>query len=109
MTYAAPNPQETDACSVLIVTSGQKTVSLFTELLQPEGGRVTAKLGEDLDPEMPGLCIVCKRYLAGGGLTGTMAIIGSSRMPFQKLIPILDYFTGKLGQSMSGKRQEDQE
>ena len=37
MTYAAPNPQETDACSVLIVTSGQKTVSLFTELLQPGG------------------------------------------------------------------------
>ena len=80
-----------------------------TELLQPEGGRITAKLGEDLDPEMPGLCIVCKRYLAGGGLTGTMAVIGSSRMPFRKLIPILDYFTGKLGQSMSGKRQEDQE
>ena len=79
-----------------------------TELIRPEGGRITAKLGEDLDPEMPNLCIVSKRYLAGGGLTGTMAIIGSSRMSFSRLIPILNYFAGKLGQSMSGKRQEEQ-
>lgn len=79
-----------------------------TRLIEPEGGRITAKLGEDLEPAMPNLCIVSKRYLAGGGLTGTMAIIGSSRMPFSRLIPILNYFAGRLGQSMSGKRQEEQ-
>ena len=78
------------------------------ELIAPEGGRITAKLGEDLDPAMPNLCIVSKRYLAGGGLTGSMALIGSSRMAFSRLIPILNYFAGKLGQSMSGKRQEEQ-
>ena len=55
---------------------------------------------------MPNLCVVCKRYLAGGGLTGSMALIGSSRMDFRRLIPILDYFAARLGQSMSGKRQE---
>ena len=77
-----------------------------TELIEPEGGRVTAKLGDDFDPAMPNLCVVCKRYLAGGGLTGSMALIGSSRMDFRRLIPILDYFAARLGQSMSGKRQE---
>ena len=41
-----------------------------TELIRPEGNRITATLGSDLDPEMPGACIVSKRYLAGGGLTG---------------------------------------
>ena len=79
-----------------------------TELIEPEGGRVTAKLGDDFDPAMPNLCVVCKRYLAGGGLTGSMALIGSSRMDFRRLIPILDYFAARLGQSMSGKRQEEQ-
>lgn len=79
------------------------------ELIAPVGGRVTAKLGEDLDPEMPGLCVVSKRYLAGGGLTGSVALIGSSRMEFQRLIPILDYFAVRLGQSMSGKKQEEQQ
>lgn len=78
------------------------------ELIEPDRGKITAKLGEDLDPEMPGLCIVSKHYLPGGGLTGTIALIGSSRMPFQRLIPILDRFAVKLGQSMSGKKQEEQ-
>ncbi|WP_294498118.1 heat-inducible transcriptional repressor HrcA [uncultured Gemmiger sp.] len=78
------------------------------ELIEPGSSRVTAKLGEDLEPAMPNLCVVSKRYLAGGGLTGTMALIGSSRMAFSRLIPILNYFAGKLGEGMSGKRQEEQ-
>lgn len=77
-------------------------------LIEPQGNRVTATLGEDVRPELPGVCIVSKRYLAGGGLTGTVALIGSNRMAYQHLIPILDYFASKLGQSMSGKKQEEQ-
>ena len=56
---------------------------------------------------MPGLCIVSKRYLAGGGLRGTVAVIGSNRMPYRRLIPILEYFAAQLGQSMTGNKQED--
>jgi heat-inducible transcriptional repressor len=77
-------------------------------LITPGDGGTTAKLGEDMMPEMPGLCIVCKRYLAGGGLTGTVALVGSSRMKFQRMIPILDYFSLHLGQQMSGNKQEEQ-
>lgn len=76
-----------------------------TELIRPEGNRITATLGSDLDPEMPGACIVSKRYLAGGGLTGSVALIGSTRMEYQRLLPILDYFAAKLGQSMAGQGQ----
>ena len=68
-----------------------------TELIRPEGNRITATLGSDLDPEMPGACIVSKRYLAGGGLTGSVALIGSTRMEYQRLLPILDYFAAKAG------------
>lgn len=75
-------------------------------LIAPEGSRVTVTLGEDLSPAMPGLSVISKRYLAGGGLTGSIALIGPSRMDFRKLIPVLDYFSTKLGQCMSGKNQE---
>ena len=76
-----------------------------TELLRPDGGKITATLGSDLYPAMPGACIVSKRYLAGGGLTGSVALIGSTRMEYRRLLPILDYFSVKLGQSMAGQGQ----
>ncbi len=77
------------------------------KLISPLGDGVTAQFGEDLTPAMPGLCIVSKRYLAGSGLTGAAALIGSQRMDYRRLIPILEYFSLKLGQSMAGKQQED--
>lgn len=75
------------------------------EVLRPDGGEITATLGSDLEPAMPGACIVSKRYLAGGGLTGAVALIGSTRMEYRRLLPILDYFAVKLGQSMAGQGQ----
>ena len=76
-----------------------------TELIRPEGNKITATLGCDLDPAMPGACIVSKRYLAGGGLTGSVALIGSTRMEYERLLPILDYFAARMGQSMAGQGQ----
>lgn len=76
-------------------------------LITPRTGRATVFLGEDLQRPMPGLCIMTKRYLAGGGLTGAIALLGPARMPFEQLIPILDYFALKLGESMAGKAQEE--
>ena len=76
-----------------------------TELIHPEGNKITATLGCDLDPAMPGACIVSKRYLAGGGLTGSVALIGSTRMEYERLLPILDYFAARMGQSMAGQGQ----
>lgn len=75
------------------------------ELIRPEGGKITATLGSDLDPAMPGACIVSKRYLAGGGLTGSVALIGSTRMEYHRLLPVLNYYAAKLGQSMAGQGQ----
>ena len=76
-------------------------------LLRPDGGKITATLGSDLDPPMPGACIVSKRYLAGGGLTGAVVLIGSTRMEYRRLLPILDYFSVKLGQSIAGQGQSN--
>ena len=63
-------------------------------------------LGEDLEPQIPGLCIVSDRYLVGGGLWGSVALIGPTRMPFQKLMPLLHTFADQLGEGMSGKRKD---
>lgn len=72
-------------------------------LIAPPTNRTSVLLGEDLPKPMPGLCIMSKRYLAGGGLTGTIAIIGPARMPFSELMPRLEYFALRLGENMSGK------
>ncbi len=55
---------------------------------------------------IPGLCIVSDRYLVGGGLWGSVALIGPTRMPFQKLMPLLHDFADQLGEGMSGKRKD---
>ena len=43
-----------------------------------------------------------KRYLAGGGATGAIGIVGPSRMPYREMIPRLEYFALLLGECMSG-------
>lgn len=65
--------------------------------------RTTVLLGEDMEfCPMPGLCIVSKQYHAGGGQAGMLCVVGSSRMPFMKVIPRLEYFALALGQCITG-------
>lgn len=71
--------------------------------IAPLGNRLTVCMGEDIQPPMPGLCVASKRYLAGGGQTGILAVLGPRRMDFRQVMPVLDYFAIKLGQCMSGK------
>ena len=75
-------------------------------MITPSTGRTTVFLGEDFTPAMPGLCIIAKRYLVGGGLSGSIALVGPARMPFSQLIPQLEAFAGELGQGMAGKTGE---
>ena len=72
-------------------------------MITPPTGRTTVFLGEDMQPPMPGLCIAAKRYMVGGGLTGTIALVGPARMPFSRLIPVLEACAQELGRGMSGR------
>ena len=73
------------------------------QLVIPETGHTTVMLGEDFpDKAFSGLAIMSKRYLAGGGLSGAIAIVGPSRMPYKKMMATLEYFALKIGQIMSG-------
>ena len=68
--------------------------------------QILALLGEDMDPQIPGLSVVSCRYLVGGGLCGSVALIGPTRMPFSKVIPLLEAFADELGEGMAGKRKD---
>ena len=72
----------------------------------PADSNSSVLLGEDIEPSIPGMCIVSDRYLVGGGLSGSIALIGPTRMPFQKLMPLLHAFADELGEGMSGKQKD---
>ncbi len=61
-------------------------------------------LGEDIENyPLPGFCIMGKQYVAGGGRTGSIAIIGPSRMNFMYLMRRLEFFAHTLSLCMSGE------
>ena len=75
----------------------------------PANDRLTVTLGSDEGASLPnGVAVMSRRYMAGNGLRGGMAIIGPDRMPYGKLCPILEYYTLRLGQAMSGSRRHEQ-
>ena len=108
--YTAP---ETAARRITAFDKGETVLLCVCPIVvqgDVEGGVLLTGRPQDAAPDtetaMPNLCIVSKRYLAGGGLYGTVAVIGSNRMEYEHLIPVLNYFAIKLGQSMSGKKEE---
>lgn len=86
----------------------QALMELFGEdarlqtLLTAPAGRTAILFGEDLPEPIPGFCMLSRRYLAGSGLTGNIAVAGPARMPFGEALPRLEYFSTMLGQSITG-------
>ncbi len=73
------------------------------ELLRPQGGHTVIQFGDEFPKApIPGLCIVSRKYLAGGGLSGVIAVVGPTRIRYREVIPKLEYFSELLGQGMSG-------
>ena len=75
-------------------------------LIAAPSASATVLLGEDMDPQIPGLSVVSCRYLVGGGLYGSVALVGPTRMPVSKVIPLLEAFADELGEGMAGKRKD---
>lgn len=72
-------------------------------LIRPHGEQTMVQFGDEMEEySLPGLCIVSRRYLAGGGLKGAIAVAGPGRMRFSEVIPRLEYFSDLLGRSISG-------
>ena len=80
--------------------------NLAARIIAAPADSTSVLLGEDMDPQIPGLSVVSCRYLVGGGLFGSVALIGPTRMPFSKVIPLLEAFADELGEGMAGKRKD---
>lgn len=78
------------------------TPAMLEDCIRPNGEHTTVVFGEELGKPLPDLCVLTRRYLAGGGLTGAIAVLGPTRMNFGDVIPKLEYFSELLGKSMSG-------
>ncbi len=79
----------------------RKYLNLFTM-------QTTILLGDDVEQyPMPDYCIIGKRYVAGGGRTGTLAVVGPLRINFTEIALRLELFANILGQYMSGKHERE--
>lgn len=72
------------------------------QLITPPTGRTMVVMGAECEPALPGVAVAAKRYIAGGGRAGAIAIVGPERMPYLKILPQLEYFADKLGRAMTG-------
>lgn len=82
-----------------LMAAEEKVENLF----HLKDSRTVVMLGDELkEPPLPGLCIIAKQYLAGSGLSGTVAVLGPTRIQFGEVIPRLEYFSELLGKNMSG-------
>ncbi len=78
------------------------------ECLNLKSTQTSVLLGEDIyGYPMPGYCIIGKQYVAGGGRTGSLAIISPSRVNFMYLMRRLEYFAHVLSLCMSGKFEQE--
>ncbi len=72
-------------------------------LIHPRSDHTMILFGDEIpEKPVPGVCFLAHRYVAGGGLTGALAVAGPARMRFGEVIPRLEYFSTLLGRSMSG-------
>lgn len=67
-------------------------------LIEPGSGKVTATLGEDIEPAMPNLLASSASVtLRAAGCTWHGGGDRPNRMEYEHLIPVLNYFAIKLG------------
>ena len=65
---------------------------------------VCGKVGIEIDGDyLEGISVLAKGYSAGGRDVGTLGVIGMNRMPYEKLIPTIDYGSKLLSKYFNDK------
>ena len=75
-------------------------------LIGSDGGmEVTIRIGaENGDPEMMNCSVVTARYRVGDAATGTMGIIGPTRMNYNRVIPVLEFMGRAVSELLSNRK-----
>jgi heat-inducible transcriptional repressor len=74
-------------------------VQLLNQLMSGGGVRVLIGEDSDLTAELD-FSLVGTSYRVGGRPVGTLAVFGPTRMPYQRLIPLVNYFGERLSQAL---------
>jgi len=75
-------------------------------LMGREGGmEVTIRIGAENDvPEMNDCSIVTARYRVGDQASGTLGIIGPTRMNYNRVIPVLEFMSRAMSEILSNRK-----
>lgn len=77
---------------------------LYPLLTRPGGMEFTIRIGPENDlPELSDCSVVTATYRAGEDVTGTLGIIGPTRMHYGKVISVLSYISQALSDLLAGE------
>ena len=75
-----------------------------------DASKVTSRIGIELNDEyIQGISILAKGYSVGGRDMGALGVIGTSRIPYEKLIPTIDYSSILLSNVLSERYESDED
>jgi len=83
-----------------------KLVSLLNRLLSGQGVRVLIGEDSDLTSDLDFSLVACS-YGVGSRSLGTLGIFGPSRMPYQRIIPLVSYLGETLSRALERTFSED--
>ncbi len=77
----------------------QRLVGLLNQCLDGNGVRVVIGEDDELTSDL-GLTLVARPYGAGERARGTLGILGPARMPYERIIPLVDFLGESLGRAL---------
>jgi len=80
-------------------TEKAKLVGMLNQLMEGNGVRVVIGEDSDLTSELD-FSLVARNYGVRDRVLGSVAIFGPSRMPYEEIIPLVDYFGDRLTQAL---------
>ena len=83
-------PEYADTGKARAFLTAMETKEKLLTLLRTGGENVSVRIGEEMGmPEMQDCSVVSARYLIGSSHRGSVAVIGPTRMPYDKMIGVL--------------------
>jgi heat-inducible transcriptional repressor len=83
-----------------------RIVSLLTKIIEGRGVRVLIGEDSDLTSELD-FSLVATNYGISGRPLGSLGVFGPSRMPYQRMIPLVRYLGETLGRALEEAYEEE--
>ena len=102
-----PAYSDIDRARQLLATVEKKD-SMYRLLKNAGPFEISVKIGSELGQDIFSDCsLVTATYRIGSMPVGTMGVIGPTRMPYGKVVSVLDYMSKSLGSILTNLLEED--